>query len=78
MKRNPGYSSEQLQGIRMACGRITTGNPNYFPQSTLRGRKLFFCTQFCLDAFHSDPQLFLRMHRRSGNQTGARRKSHAS
>jgi YHS domain-containing protein len=50
--------------VLMVCGRCITGDPDYFPQAEYRGRMVYFCTDFCLNAFVSDPDRFISVHRK--------------
>jgi YHS domain-containing protein len=48
------------------CGRIFNDtDPQYFPRTQYKGRTIFLCTDSCLGAFLSDPELFYKMHRNS-------------
>jgi len=48
------------------CGRVFLGaDPKYFPYTQYRGRKIFFCTESCLNTFLSDPELFYKAHKGS-------------
>jgi len=48
------------------CGRIYRDtDPQYFPSAEHHGRKLFLCTDACLGAFLSDPEIFYKVHRNS-------------
>jgi len=52
------------------CGRIFRDtDPSYFPFAEYRGRKILLCTESCLGAFLSDPDLFYKMHRNSEKHT---------
>jgi len=51
------------------CGRIFHNtDPTYFPCAAYRGRTIFFCTDSCLEAFHSDPKRFYVAHRKSAHK----------
>ncbi|MBI5964778.1 MAG: hypothetical protein HY863_14965 [Chloroflexi bacterium] len=53
------------------CGRIFRDtDPQYFPRVQYRGRTIFLCTESCLGAFLSDPDLFYKMHRNSEKGKG--------
>jgi len=50
------------------CGRIfRDSDPQYFPRIVYRGRTIYLCTETCLGAFLSDPDVFYKMHRNSEN-----------
>jgi len=48
--------------LPMVCGRSITGDPEFFPQVEYQGRTIYFCTEFCLNAFMNDPDLFYIVH----------------
>jgi YHS domain-containing protein len=52
-------SSSQLP---MACGRPINGDPVYYPFAEYRGRVIFFCTEYCRNAFKADPNRFYVVH----------------
>jgi len=48
------------------CGRIYRDtDPQYFPSAEYHGRTLILCTNACLGAFLSDPDIFYKVHRNS-------------
>ena len=48
------------------CGRIfLDADPAYFPRAEYRGRTIYLCTESCLGAFLSDPDVFYKVHRNS-------------
>jgi YHS domain-containing protein len=48
------------------CGRIFLNtDPQYFPRAKYYGRTIYFCTESCLGAFLSDPEVFYKVHRKS-------------
>ncbi|KAF0108636.1 MAG: hypothetical protein FD146_522 [Anaerolineaceae bacterium] len=48
--------------IPMVCGRTIIGDPDFFPQAEYRGQTVYFCTDFCLNAFLSAPDRFYAVH----------------
>ena len=46
------------------CGRDMTADINWYPRSEYRGRSIYFCTEFCLEAFKADPDRFHAAHRK--------------
>jgi len=55
------------------CGRIFRDtDPQYFPRAQYRGRTIYFCTESCLGAFLSDPDLFYKMHRNADKKTDSK------
>ena len=53
------------------CGRIFQDtDADFFPNGTWHGRRIYFCTQVCLEAFLADPEPFYRAHRNSEKTKG--------
>lgn len=55
--------SAPADALPMVCGRCIAGEPQFFPQAAYRGKTVYFCTEFCLNAFLADPDRFYRLHR---------------
>lgn len=52
------------------CGRIFRDtDPQYFPSAEHRGKTIRLCTNACLGAFLSDPDVFCKVHRNSGKDS---------
>jgi YHS domain-containing protein len=52
----------------LVCGRnMTIPAENYYP-AEYQGRTIYFCTQFCLETFHADPDRFYAAHSRKKDQ----------
>lgn len=48
------------------CGRIFRDTDSaYYPRVQYRGRTVLLCTESCLGAFLSDPDIFYKAHRNS-------------
>lgn len=48
------------------CGRkFRDTDPAYFPRVSFRDRTIYLCTESCLGAFLSDPEVFYKIHRNS-------------
>ncbi|MBM3151072.1 MAG: YHS domain-containing protein [Chloroflexi bacterium] len=45
-----------------SCGRVTSGDPQYYPHIEYQGQVIYFCTEACLEAFRRDPQRFYQAH----------------
>ena len=43
---------------------MTTAPENYY-RAEYHGHAIFFCTEFCLDAFKADPERFYKAHSKS-------------
>jgi YHS domain-containing protein len=41
-----------------------TADINWYPHSEYGGRSIYFCTEFCLEAFKADPDRFHAAHRK--------------
>ncbi len=53
----------------MVCGRSVQGDPRYFPNVQYQGRAVFFCTEFCRNAFEAAPDRFVEVHsHKSGHE----------
>lgn len=52
---------------RMVCGRAITTEPRN--SAKFRGQTIYFCTEFCLDAFNADPDRFYQAHSKSAQKT---------
>ena len=50
------------QRPRMLCGRVVTADPALCRQAQFQGRVVYFCTEFCQDAFYADPVRFYAAH----------------
>ena len=48
--------------LPMVCGRFINGDPVYYPYAEYRGRVFFFCTEYCRNAFKTDPDRFYVVH----------------
>jgi YHS domain-containing protein len=55
---------ETLAFPETVCHRTITGDRAYFPKAEYQGRTIYFCTDYCLNAFLSDPQRFFPAHSR--------------
>jgi YHS domain-containing protein len=62
--RQPSSPSETDPQPCVVCGRTITSDPAYFPRATYQGKTIYFCTEFCLAAYRSDPQRFYTAHSR--------------
>jgi YHS domain-containing protein len=45
------------------CGRTMTADINCYPCSEYQGQHIYFCTEFCLEAFNADQDRFYAAHR---------------
>ena len=54
--------------LRMVCGRIITGGtPDYYHPTEFEGQIIYFCTEYCLEAFQVDPVRFVAAHSKRAN-----------
>ncbi len=44
------------------CHRPMTTALEWYPHAEYRGRTIYFCTEFCLEAFLADPDRFYLAH----------------
>jgi len=62
----PGIERSTSQRFIALCGRIfRNADPRYFPRAEYRNRTIYLCTESCLGAFLSDPDVFYKAHRNS-------------
>lgn len=47
---------------RTVCGRMLTTDPANYPQAVYHGKMIYFCTEYCLDAYNADPERFYAAH----------------
>lgn len=53
---------------KTVCQRNITAPLQALPQAEFEGRTLYFCTQFCLEAFNADPERFYQAHSQPKNR----------
>ena len=59
---------DQPQGVqgpllpRTVCSRAMTAAIDWYPRAEFQGRTIYFCTEFCLEAFKADPDRFYKAH----------------
>jgi len=46
------------------CHRVMTADLEWYPHAEYQGRTIYFCTEFCLEAFLADPDRFYAAHSR--------------
>jgi YHS domain-containing protein len=63
--RQPSASTFPLPPLRTICGRHITTLPEYYYPTSYQDGTLYFCTEFCLDAFRADPDRFYLAHSRT-------------
>ena len=59
---------EKTDARSLVCGRAMTTAPEHYYPAMYQGRVIYFCTEFCLDAFRADPDRFYIAHSRKKNQ----------
>jgi YHS domain-containing protein len=47
---------------KTVCGREMTAEISWYPHTLYQGRTIYFCTEFCLEAFKADPDRFFAAH----------------
>jgi YHS domain-containing protein len=60
--RSESLASLQDQPPKMVCGRSITYEPPYRNTADYQGQPVCFCTEYCLEAFLSDPDRFYAAH----------------
>ena len=55
---------EAGDGPQTVCRRNITGRLENLPSAIYKGRTIYFCTGFCLEAFRRDPDRFYAAHSR--------------
>ena len=53
---------EKIPELPMLCGRFINGDPCYYPNAEHHGQVIYFCTEFCRNAFKADPDRFYEAH----------------
>jgi YHS domain-containing protein len=48
---------------KTVCGRKMTAEVIWYPHATYQNETIYFCTEYCLDAFAVDPDRFYAAHR---------------
>ena len=48
--------------LSTVCHRPMTADVNWYPHAQYKGRTIYFCTEFCLEAFIADPERFYLAH----------------
>jgi YHS domain-containing protein len=52
----------------LVCGRSMTIPAEYYYPAEYQGRRIYFCTVFCLETFQADPDRFYAAHSRKKDQ----------
>lgn len=65
-------SPEPITALPMVCGRTITADPAFYPHAEYGGNRLYFCTEYCLRAFQSDPDRFYTAHTKQREASGDR------
>ena len=55
-------SPNSPEPLRTVCGRMMTTDPANYPQAIHHGKVIYFCTEYCLDAYNADPERFYQAH----------------
>ncbi len=55
---------EPEPALETVCHRTMTTAPENYYHAEYQGRIIYFCTEFCLDAFRADPERFYIAHSR--------------
>jgi YHS domain-containing protein len=58
-----GKTDPPPRKFHTVCRRVLLNtDPQYFPSAQYHGRKIYFCTESCLNAFLADPEPFYKAH----------------
>ena len=63
--RQPFASTSPSPPLRTICGRRITTLPEHYYPTLFQDSTIYFCTEFCLDAFRADPDRFYLAHSRN-------------
>lgn len=58
---NPKFAPEAPLP-KTVCGRVMTADILWYPHTLYQGKNIYFCTEFCLEAFETDPDRFYSAH----------------
>ncbi len=47
---------------QLVCGRKITTSAEQFNSACRNGQVIYFCTEYCLEAYHADPERFYKAH----------------
>ena len=63
-KQGPGFDIPvpETRARATVCHRVMTVDSNWYPHAEYRGQTIYFCTEFCLEAFLADPERFYMAH----------------
>jgi len=65
----PDGAPEPSGPLEMVCGRVIVGGTaSFYHPTEFNGRLIYFCTEFCCEAFLADPERFYAAH--SKNKKG--------
>jgi len=72
MKENRVEAGQEATPPPAVCGRAMTTDIDWYPRAEYQDRTIYFCTEFCLEAFKADPDRFYIAHsqkkdKRTGN-----------
>ena len=61
----PPAPAETPNRLEMVCGRVISGGTaSFYHPTEYQGRLIYFCTEFCLEAFLADRERFYAAHSR--------------
>jgi YHS domain-containing protein len=58
----PKATVARIKPHTTVCHRQMTADLDWYPHAQYKGRTIYFCTEFCLDAFKADPDRFYLAH----------------
>ena len=69
MENNSPKFAPDAPLTRTVCGREMTADIAWYPHAEYQGKVIYFCTEYCLEAFMADPDRFFDAHSRKNNNS---------
>jgi YHS domain-containing protein len=63
MKKYQPESKPEAPSPNTVCGHEMTADILWYPNTKYQMGTIYFCTEFCLEAFQADPDRFYKAHR---------------
>jgi YHS domain-containing protein len=65
MQSDSSKAKKQPRFVTLCRRILRDADPAYFPRIEYHGRTIYLCTESCLGAFLTDPNVFYEIHRDS-------------
>jgi len=62
MKEDQLDAGQEASPPATVCRRAMTTDIDWYPRAEYQNRTIYFCTEFCLEAFKADPDRFYKAH----------------